>query len=367
MRVPFADLHTQYLRHKASIDAGIADVIRRSAYISGEFAARFEREFAEAAGVRHCVSVGNGTDALYIVLRMLGIGPGHEVITTAVSWIATSEVITQTGARPVFVDVDEYFNLDSGLVAEKINDRTRAVIAVHLYGQAAEVERLASMCRDRDIQLIEDCAQAHLAERVGLPVGTFGVAGTFSFYPGKNLGAYGDAGAIVTSDSSLAERCRMFANHGSMQKHRHEIEGINSRMDGIQAAVLLAKLPALRAWTEERRRIAARYNDRLRNIEEVKHPAIRAGSTHVFHLYVIKVERRDQLQKYLREQGIDTQIHYPTALPLLPAYSRLEMTTHDIPRAATNQSRILSLPLYPELSDNAVDYVCDKIEAFYSN
>jgi dTDP-4-amino-4,6-dideoxygalactose transaminase len=365
MRIPFVDLRAQYLAHQEEFDGAFRRVIEKSAYIGGEFVRLFEQQFAAAAGAAHCVSVANGTDAIYVVLRMLGIGPGDEVITTAASWIATSETITQAGARPVFVDVDECFNLDPDLLEAAITPRTRAVLPVHLYGQAARMGEIADVCRRRGLLLIEDCAQAHLATFDGRPVGSFGAAATFSFYPGKNLGAYGDAGAIVTSDSELAQRCRMYANHGALVKHQHLMEGINSRLDGLQAALLSAKLPHLPHWTAQRRRVASQYDRLLAGIPEIVTPRVHPAASHVYHLYVVRAERRDALREALGNADIETAIHYPTALPLLPAYAYLKMRPEQVPNAARNQSRILSLPIYAEMPDPFVERVVAEIRTFY--
>jgi dTDP-4-amino-4,6-dideoxygalactose transaminase len=366
MRIPFVDLRAQYLAYQSEFDAAMQAVIDKTAFIGGEFVERFELDFVRAYGVKNCIPVANGTDAIYIVLRMLGVGLGDEVITTAASWISTSETISQTGARPVFVDVDDFFNIDVRSVGKRITDRTKAIIAVHLYGQAAEVEYLQSLSRQHGIALVEDCAQAHFAERNGLRVGTYGVAGTFSFYPGKNLGCYGDGGAIVTNDDDLAKRCRMYANHGALVKHQHVIEGINSRLDGMQAALLSAKLRHIHEWTRERRRVAQLYDQLLGSIPEVVRPDLRSGSTHVYHLYVIRVQWRDELAAHLNSCGVSTGIHYPTSLPLLEAYRHLGMTAADIPTAARNQAQILSLPIYAEMTPEAVHYVADAIERFYA-
>jgi dTDP-4-amino-4,6-dideoxygalactose transaminase len=366
MRVPLVDLSAQYQAHRAEFDGALAAVIQANAFIGGKPVQEFERAFADAYGVRHCVACGNGTDAIYIVLRMLGIGPGDEVITSAASWISTSETISQTGATPVFVDVDEYFLIDVDLVEKAITSRTRAVIPVHLYGQAAQMERIAALCRTNNLRLIEDCAQAHFAQWAGRRVGTFGDAGTFSFYPGKNLGAWGDAGAIVTNDDELARLARMYANHGALVKHQHEMEGINSRMDGLQAALLTAKLRFINSWTTARQRIAVEYDRLLAGVGDVEVPTVRAGATHVYHLYVVRTAHRDELRAFLSERGIETAIHYPTALPLLPAYKRLGMLPASIPRAAANQRRILSLPIYPELSDDMLEYVVESIRTFFA-
>ena len=365
-RIPFVDLHAQYLAHRAEFDLALRQVIERSAFIGGEFVRGFERDFAAALGVEHCIGVANGTDAIYIVLRMLGIGPGDEVITTAASWISTSETIGQTGARPVFVDVDEYFNIDVDAVATRITPRTRAILPVHLYGQAAQVEVLAALAARHGLALVEDCAQAHFARRHGAYAGTTGIAGTFSFYPGKNLGAWGDAGAIVTNDAELAGRCRMYANHGALVKHQHRIEGINSRLDGLQASLLTAKLRHIHDWTRERARVAARYDELLAGLPAVERPRVREGSTHVWHLYVIRTPRREELRAHLAARGVETAVHYPTALPLLEAYRPLGTTAADVPRAAHNQDTILSLPIYPEMTDDMVAYVVDAIREFHA-
>lgn len=366
MRVPFVDLGAQYRRYKEDFNRAISDVVEKSGFVGGDAVRTFEAQYAEAYGVKHCISCGNGTDAIYIVLRMLGVGPGDEVITTASSWISTSEAITQTGAKPVFVDVDEFYNINPDLIEKSITGRTRAVIPVHLYGQAADMVRIQDICRRNNLKVVEDCAQAHFAEFSGSRVGTFGDAGTFSFYPGKNLGAWGDAGAVVTNDNELACRCRMFANHGALTKHCHEMEGINSRLDGIQAALLSAKLPHIHEWTESRRRVAELYSGLLSGLGDLVLPRVRNGATHVYHLYVVRTKVRDALREFLSVNGIETGIHYPTALPLLPAYRYLGSTESDFKGAARNQSEVLSLPIYPEMTGDMVQYVANTIKMFFS-
>jgi dTDP-4-amino-4,6-dideoxygalactose transaminase len=365
MKVPFVDLRAQYEAHRSEIDAAISRVIQNTAFIGGAPVEEFVDGFKRLLEVPCFVPCANGTDAIYIALRMLGVGPGDEVITTAHSWIATSEVITQAGARPVFVDVDEYYGIDAKGVEEKISSRTRAIIPVHLYGQALDMERLMKVATDHDLLVIEDCAQAPLATWRGQRVGTFGQAGTFSFYPGKNLGAYGDAGGIITSDSELARKMRMFSCHGSETKHLHEIEGINSRLDGLQAAILAAKLPFIESWTRCRQEIAAIYDAVLSDVPGIATPLRRPGASHVFHLYVIQTDNRDALAEHLASNGISTGVHYPTALPFLPAYQYLGHKPEDFPRSAFNQGRILSLPVYPEMSESTVEYVGDKIKLFF--
>jgi len=367
MNVQFVDLHAQYLKHRDELDSAIANVIRESAYIGGSRVRDFEAAFAAASGATHCIGLANGTDAIYIALRMLGIGQGDEVITTALSWIATSETITQAGATPVFVDIDDYFALDASKLEAAITPRTRAVVVVHLYGQPADLQAIREICARRGLRLIEDCAQAHLATCDGIAVGTAGAAGTFSFYPGKNLGAYGDAGALVTNDAAFAQKCRTFANHGALVKHEHTMEGINSRLDGIQAAILSAKLRHLHDWTAHRRRLASLYDEGLRGITGVVTPKVRAGAQHVYHLYVIRATARDELQSYLASVGIATQIHYPRALPFLPAYRHMRATPAQFPNAASAQTEILSLPLYAELPEEALKFVCSQIRKYYSD
>jgi dTDP-4-amino-4,6-dideoxygalactose transaminase len=366
VKIPFVDLRAQYERYREEFDAAIHGVIDRTAFIGGKPVAKFEQDYQATYGVKHCIGVGNGTDAIYIVLRMLGIGQGDEVITTANSWISTSETISQTGARPVFVDVDEYFGIDTARIGACITERTKAVIPVHLFGQPADVDNVEKLCREHGLHMIEDCAQAHLATVRGRRVGTIGVAGTFSFYPGKNLGAYGDAGAIVTNDEQLARRCKMFARHGALEKHDHQMEGINSRLDGIQAALLSAKLPHLPTWTTERQRVAAAYDEMLAGIPGLELPAVRPDCTHVYHLYVVLCERRDALRAYLAENGVGTGVHYPTPLPLLPAYRYLGHKPGEFPRAEHNSRHMLSLPIYPEMSLAMVERVAELIRRFYA-
>lgn len=365
-KVPFVDLRAQYERHKQEFEDALHSVIERTAFIGGSFVKDFELSFARRCEVEHCVGVANGTDAIYILLRMLGIGGGDEVITTAASWISTSETISQSGATPIFVDVDEYSNIDPAGIEAKISARTKAIIPVHLYGQPARMDEIAAIAQRRGLFLIEDCAQAHFARFAGKLIGTFGHAATFSFYPGKNLGAYGDAGALITNDAALARKCRMYANHGALVKHQHEMEGINSRLDALQASLLSAKLPHVAAWTQARRKIASLYDELLAGIAEVRAPKVHPRAEHVYHLYVIRAQRRDELKVWLADHGIETQIHYPTALPLLPAYSRLGVTARDIPNAARNQSEILSLPMYAEMPERYVHLVVQQIREFYA-
>ncbi len=356
MKIPFVDLHLQYLELQAEIDAAIAGVIADSDFIRGKNMVPFEQDFAAAIGVKHCISCANGTDALYIAMKALNLGMGDEVITTAHTWISTSETITQTGARVVFCDTDaSTFNIDAQQIESKITEKTKGIIVVHLCGQPADVDRIKQIADKHDLWLIEDCAQAHLATLHGKTVGTFGDISTFSFYPGKNLGAMGDAGAIVTNRDDLAEWMTLFSRHGG--KGNHLIEGINSRMDGLQAAVLRVKLPHLKDWTTKRQLAALRYNELLADVEGIQTPQVGSERQHVYHLYMIKAERRDALRQFLNEQGVPTVINYSRALPFYKAYEYLGYKPEDFPNAFANQGCILSLPIFPEITPEQQAYV----------
>ena len=363
--VPFADLHAQYLTIKQPIDAAISEVIRTSAYIRGPFVQRFEEEFAAAVGAKHCVSCANGTDSLYIAMHALGVKPGDEVITTAHSWISTSETITQAGGAVVFCDTDDStFTIDPAQLEAHITPRTVGIIPVHLYGQPADMPAIMAIAKKHKLWVIEDCAQAHLAQVGDQMVGSFGNAASYSFYPGKNLGAMGDAGAVTTNDKAMADRMGMFARHGGLTKGDHQIEGINSRLDGLQAAVLSVKLPHLANWTARRQEIAANYNTLLADIDGLTLPAVAPGREHVYHLYVVQHAQRDALATHLAGQGIQTSINYPVALPFVPAYARLGATPQQFPNAFTHQSSILSLPIFPEMTKLQLDAVVLAVKSF---
>ncbi|MDB6128694.1 MAG: DegT/DnrJ/EryC1/StrS family aminotransferase protein [Verrucomicrobia bacterium] len=365
MKIPFVDLYAQYLTIKPQIDAAIGDVIANSAYIRSGHVDAFEKAWATTSQTKHCVSCANGTDALYITMRGLGLKPGDEVITTAHSWISTTETITQAGGRVVFCDTDnETFTIDPAQIAAKITPRTVGIIPVHLYGQSCDMAAIMAIAKQHSLWVIEDCAQSHLARFDNQQVGTFGNAATFSFYPGKNLGAYGDAGALVTNDDKLAEWSAIYARHGG--KGEHLMEGINSRLDGIQAAILSVKLPHLNAWTAARRKVAASYDRLLAGVGDIVTPKIAPRRDHVFHLYVIRTNHRDALKKHLAEAGIATMLNYPKALPFYPAYSYLKHTPADFPVAHANQSRILSLPIFPEMTDEMIGYVASQIKGFFA-
>jgi len=373
MKVPFVDLHAQYLSIKNEIDNAISQIISQSAFIGGYWVKTFEENFASMLGVKHCIGVGNGTDALFIALKSLGIKHGDEVITTANSFIATPEAITQTGAKVVFVDCCETdFNIDVTKIESKITSKTKAILPVHLYGQPANMSAIKQIADKYNLFIIEDASQAHLAKifiddsKNFLFAGTFGDIGTFSFYPGKNLGAYGDAGAIVTNNDELAGWVRKYANHGRVSKYNHEMEGINSRLDALQAAILLVKLNHLQEWTNERRQIAMKYTSALNTLPSLICPSENEYVKHVYHLYVIRTKHRDNLKDFLVSHQIETGIHYPIALPNLEAYNYLKDQPSDFPVASQLQDEVLSLPIFPEITDKQIDYVISKIKNYFS-
>ena len=365
MNIPFVDLSKQYQSIKSEIDLAMQSVIEDTAFIQGKYVKSFEREFAQVNNVSHCISCANGTDAIYIALKALGIGPGDEVITVANTWISTAETITQTGAKAVFVDIDpRFYTIDVAKIEAQITSKTKAIIPVHLFGQPADMDSIVRICNEYNLFLVEDCAQSHLAEWDGKKVGTFGVAGTFSFFPGKNLGAYGDAGGIITNDDVLAEKMRMYANHGALIKHQHKIEGINSRMDGLQAAILSAKLSYLPDWSNSRLEAAKKYNGIFKDIPGIVYPEIRENVKHVFHLYVVRVKNRTGLQEFLKQNDISTGIHYPCPLPYLEAYKYMGHTAEDFPVAYSYKDEILSLPMFPEITSDQIEYVTANIKKF---
>lgn len=364
-QIPFVDLHAQYQTIKDEIDNAIKDVIEKSLFVRGPYVEKFEQMFSEVMERKYCVSCANGTDSLYIAMNALGVRPGDEVIAPAHSWISTTETITQAGGKVVFCDTEEdTFTIDPKSIEEKITPNTVGIIPVHLYGQPADMDAIMAIAKKHKLWVLEDCAQAHLARYKGKLVGTFGDVASFSFYPGKNLGAMGDAGSVVTNDSRLAEKMAMFARHGGLKKGDHRIEGINSRLDGIQAAILSVKLPHLNKWTALRQERAALYTERLSSLVGIKTPTIAEGREHVWHLYVIKSSERNGLADWLSKNGVQTVINYPVALPFLPAYKRMNHRHEDFPNVFGNQSKILSLPIYPELTDLQLYTVTELINKF---
>jgi dTDP-4-amino-4,6-dideoxygalactose transaminase len=355
--IKFLDLAAQYRTIQAEIDTAIRDVIAEAAYVGGSRVTSFEQAFAAYQQAAYAVGMANGTDAIEIALESLALPQGGEVIVPANSFIASSEAVTRSGLRVVFADVDpETYTLDLADVQARITPRTVAVIAVHLYGHPCNMDALLTLARDHGLRVIEDCAQAHGAEYRGRRVGAIGDIGAFSFYPGKNLGAYGDAGAIVTNDASLANRCRMIANHGRIAKYDHQFEGRNSRLDGLQAAILQVKLRHLDGWITRRRSIADRYRVGLAGIAGLKLPGHAADVAHAYHLFVVRTTSRDALLQALEARGIQTGIHYPIALPKLAAYAYLGLAGAPL-RANAMDRELLSLPMGEHLTDADIDAV----------
>lgn len=360
MKIPFVDLKLQYHLIKKEIDQAISNVINEAEFIGGKFVRNFEQNFAKYVGIKHCIGVGNGTDALFIALKVLGVKEGDEVITTANSFIATSEAITMTGAKVKFVDCDKNtYNINVNKIEELISNRTKVIIPVHLYGQPADMDRILTIAKKYNLFVIEDAAQAHGARYNNRKVGTLGDCACFSFSPAKNLGAYGDGGAIVTDNDELARKVRMYANHGRIEKYNHEFEGFNSRLDGLQAAILDVKLEYLEPWIERRRTIAKIYDEGLKNI--VITPTVKPYARHVYHLYVIRVKGRDKVRDFLAEKGISTGIHYPFPLPFLKAYSYLGYKPEDFPVVYSLKDQILSLPIYADMTDEQLEYVIEQL------
>jgi dTDP-4-amino-4,6-dideoxygalactose transaminase len=362
--IPFVDLHRQYKSIQTEIDQVIQDVIKDTAFIGGKRVTEFESEFANWLGVKHCIGCANGTDSIEILLKAMNIGPGDEVLVPAISWISTSEAVSSVGATPIFIDIDEEtYTIDVTKIEAGISDKTKAIIPVHLYGQPADMPKIIQIAQKHQLKILEDCAQAHGAKINGKRIGTFGHAASFSFYPGKNLGAYGDSGGMTTNDDQIATIARRIANHGQEGKHNHLMEGRNSRLDGLQAAILKVKLPHLNKWVEQRNRVAQMYLDKVDN-NKFELPQLKSGYEHAWHLFVIRSERRNELMSYLKGKGIDTAIHYPTALPFLPCYQNRNYSPADFPVAFAYQAKILSIPMFPELEDSEIEKVITVLNEF---
>lgn len=356
-------LDRQYQKYAEEYKKAAIGVLESGWYILGERCRRFEEDFASFIGSKYCVGLNSGQDALTLAVRALGIGPGDEVIVPANTYIATVLGITENGATPVFVEPDEYYNLDASKIEEAITERTKAVMAVHLYGQAANMGDIRKITDKHGLYLLEDCAQSHGARLDGQMTGTFGDIGCFSFYPTKNLGAFGDAGAVVTDSGELAERIRMLRNYGSKKKYYNEIEGVNSRLDEMQAALLSVKLSHMGELTEERVRLAGFYDRHISN-NLLNKPSVRPGAGHVYHQYVIRCNTREALQEYLGEKGIQTQIHYPVPPHLAECYARLGYKKGDFPVTENYADTVLSLPLYMGMTREEQDYVIDALNGF---
>ena len=368
LRVPFQDLPLQISHLRAELDAAMAKVVNHGQFILGPEVAAFEEAWAKFCGTSHCVGLGSGTDALHLILRALGIGAGDEVITVANTFIATAEAISYSGAKPVLVDCClENYLIDPHAVAAAITPRTRAIIPVHLYGQPANIDALAALAARHGLALIEDSAQAHGATLVdGRRCGTLGTAAAFSFYPGKNLGAFGDAGAMTTTDASLAHRIRLLRNWGSVVKYHHEVPGFNSRLDTLQAAILSVKLRHLAEWNDRRRAAASWYRQELADCDGVVLPALAPWTgLHAYHLFVVRITERDRdsVARALLSAGIQTVVHYPIPIHLQKAYATLGLPRGSFPAAEAAASGILSLPMFPEITQDQVTQVCDIVRS----
>jgi len=365
--VPLVDLTVQYESIRPEIDAAIQSVIARTAFIMGPDVREFEKHFAEHCTSAHAVGVASGTAALELTLRACNIGAGDEVITSAHTFIATAEAISAVGAHPVFVEIDpRTYNIDPDAVAAAITPATRAIMPVHIYGQPADMERIMAIAERHNLAVIEDAAQAHGASWSGQRVGAIGHAACFSFYPGKNLGAYGDAGAVTTNDARIAELVGLLRNHGRHSKYLHDIKGYGERIDTLQAAILLVKLRYLTKWTTDRQRIAARYDELLADLEgEIVLPYVHPAAEAVWHLYVIRTPRRDALLEHLNRRGIGAGIHYPTPLHLQPAYADLGYACGDLPITEAVADTCLSLPIFPEMTDAQQAHVVTEIRSFF--
>ena len=356
VHVPFVDLKAQHAAIRSEVEAAFRGVLERADFILGEDVAHFEEEFARYTGAKYAVGVGSGLDALEMVLRAREIGPSDEVITAANTFIATALAIAATGARPVLVDCDPVtYNISPAAIEAAITPRTRALIPVHLYGQAAEMDSISAIARQHHLLLLEDAAQAHGASFTGRPAGSWGDAAAFSFYPAKNLGAYGDGGCVVTSDAALAEKLRRLRNYGQREKYYHDTIGTNSRLDSLQAAILRVKLRHLNAWNAARREHAAAYWELLADLP-ITLPLTHPQATHVYHLFVVQLEARDAVQKRLGEQGISTGIHYPVPIHLQEACASLGYRRGQFPVTEQAATRILSLPMYAELTRAQIEH-----------
>jgi dTDP-4-amino-4,6-dideoxygalactose transaminase len=371
MQVPFLDLKMQYQSIKEEINPAIQNILDNTSFILGKAVTDFESDFAEAHNVKHCFGVSSGTDGNHLASWSLGISYGDEVIIPANTFIATVWGATLCGAKPVFVDCDPIsYNLDPQKIEGAITDKTKAIVAVHLYGQAADLDSISEIAKENNLFLIEDCAQAHLAEYKSKRVGGLGNTACFSFYPGKNLGAYGEAGAVTTNDDTVSDRLRVLRDHGALKKYHHNSLGHNYRMEGIQGAVLGVKLKHLNKWTEARRNVASKYHELLGGMEEIILPTELSYAKHVYHLFVIQVAggsaKRDKLISFLKENGISTGLHYPIPLHLQKCFSELGYKKGDFPISEKLAEGGLSLPMYPELSEAQIEYVCEKIRTFFS-
>ena len=366
MKVPELALSRQYEHLAEEVQAALAEVLSSQRFASGPKVAELEERLARYCQAPFAVAVASGTDALALALLALGVGAGDEVVTTPFTFFATAGAVHRVGARPVFVDIQpDTFNLDPQLVADALTERTRALLPVHLYGQVADMEPLAALARERGLFLIEDAAQAVGASYRGHPAGSFGHAGCLSFYPTKNLGAYGEGGMVLCREEGVAERARLLRNHGMTQQYLHHLVGFNSRMDELQAAVLLVKLRHLDRWNQARRERAAYYSELLADVPQVTPPVADPRGEHAFHQYVIRAPRRDDLLEHLRSHGVGARVFYPRPLHLQPCFAELGYREGDLPEAERASREVLALPLYPELRAREQEYVVEKVAEFY--
>ena len=364
MKINFVDLNKQYTHIKSEVDEAIARVIRNSSFIGGEEVSSFEEEFERYCDASYCVGVNSGTDALKFICMALDIKEGDEVILPVNTFIATALGVSSMGAIPVFVDCDDgTYNIDTEKIEEKITSRTKAIIAVHLYGQPAEMDSILSIAQRHKLYVIEDACQAHGAFYKNRRVGTFGIASAFSFYPGKNLGAYGDGGAVITNDAGISGKIKKLREYGQEEKYVHTEMGTNSRLDGLQAAILRVKLKYMDEWNEKRNNVAVCYHDSLKDLQ-IKLPETRPDSNHVYHLFVIETDSRDELLQFLKQKEIYCGIHYPVPLHFQGVYRELGYKAGDFPVSERLASRILSLPIYPELGKTEVNYIKNAFDEF---
>lgn len=363
MKIKCNVLDRQFQMYQSEYERAALRVLRSGWYVLGNEVSQFEEEFAKFTNRKFCVGLNSGLDALILSVRALEIGKGDEVIVQANTYIATVLGITENGAVPVFVEPDEYFNMDVSQIEKAITERTKAIMVTHLYGQASNMNSIVEIARRHRLQLIEDCAQSHGACFEGKMTGTFGISGCFSFYPTKNLGAFGDAGAVVTDDEVFAGKLRMMRNYGSRVKYHNEIEGVNSRLDELQAALLRVKLTHLQALNDERKKLAARYSEGITN-SEIMLPGLREGAENIYHQYVVRCTKRDALQELLEQKGIQTQIHYPTPPHLAECYVWLGHQKGDFPIAETYAKEVLSLPIYTGMTFAEQDYVIEQLNAW---
>jgi len=363
-QIPFVDLVGQCDQLADEVMPAIERVIKRAAFILGDEVSEFEEKFADYCDTGYCVGVANGTEAIHLALRAVGVKAGDEVITAGNSFVATTYAISHTGAMPVLVDIDPTdHNIDVNLIERAITTRTKAIVPVHLYGQPSNMDAIREIADKHGLKIVEDAAQAHGAEYNGKRAGSFGNAGCFSFYPGKNLGAYGDGGAVVTNDPDVADQLRLLRNYGQRQKNVHSLLAFNSRLDTIQAAVLLVKLPYLDDWNNKRRKAAALYHELLRDTDLIL-PVENADSRHVYHLYVTKHDRRDELIEHLKEQQIFCGIHYPAPLHHAEPYGSVRSIPRDLPVCSDLASKIFSLPMFPGITEEQISRVCDALKSF---